>query len=213
MVEGQAPAVPQVLPRGRHAAPREIVVESQRGRMLLAMAAAVAEKGYARTVVADVIRRARVSRRTFYEHFANKEECFLAAYDEVVSWLLEAIAGAAADAGGDLVAAANAGSRAYVELLADHPDFARTFLVEVQGAGPAALARRAEVHRRFAGLLAEMYARASGGLPEPPAHVFTAVVGAVNELVTEALVSRGPAALPELVGPIADIQLRLLRPR
>src|SRR3954463_3168983 len=80
----------RVLPRGRHAAPREVVAESQRERLLVAMADAVAEKGYAHAAVADVIERAGVSRRTFYEHYANKEECFLAAYDAGVSGMLDA---------------------------------------------------------------------------------------------------------------------------
>ena len=69
------------LPRGRHAAPREVVWESQRGRLLAAMAEVVASKGYGAVAVRDVIARAGVSRKTFYEHFDNKEECFLAAYD------------------------------------------------------------------------------------------------------------------------------------
>jgi len=69
------------LPRGRHGLSRDHVLASQRGRMLDAICQAVAEKGYARTAVADVIERAGVSRETFYEHFADKEECFLAAYE------------------------------------------------------------------------------------------------------------------------------------
>ncbi|MGB8875435.1 MAG: helix-turn-helix domain-containing protein, partial [Solirubrobacteraceae bacterium] len=80
-----------VLPRGRHAAPRAVVREIQRARMLDAMVEAVADKGYARVTVADVIERAGVSRKTFYEQFANKEECFLAAYDAGVDGLLAAI--------------------------------------------------------------------------------------------------------------------------
>ena len=69
----------RTLPRGRHAATREIVWTSQRERLLEAMAGVVADKGYARVAVADVIDHAGVSRKTFYEHFANKEACFLAA--------------------------------------------------------------------------------------------------------------------------------------
>ena len=80
-----------VLPRGRHAAPRPVVREAQRVRMLAAMVQAVAEKGYARVAVADVIERAGVSRKTFYEQFANKEDCFLAAYDATVDDLLATI--------------------------------------------------------------------------------------------------------------------------
>ncbi|HET8672858.1 MAG TPA: helix-turn-helix domain-containing protein, partial [Thermoleophilaceae bacterium] len=79
------------LPRGRHRLTREEVFASQRGRMLDAMARAVAEKGYASTTVRDVIGRARVSRETFYEQFANKEKCFLAALDTAADALLDAM--------------------------------------------------------------------------------------------------------------------------
>src|SRR5438105_1831196 len=69
------------LPSGRHGLTREAVVASQRSRLIDAMAQVVAERGYPATTVADVVERAGVSRRTFYEQFADKEACFLAAYD------------------------------------------------------------------------------------------------------------------------------------
>src|SRR4051812_17831701 len=174
-VPGETHAL-RVLPRGRHAAPREVVAESQRERLLVAMADATASKGYANVAVADVIERAGVSRRSFYEHFTNKEECFLAAYDAGVTGLLDAIAEAEEAAGTDLLARARAGTETYLHLLADNPAFARTFLIEVLGAGPAALARRDAVHDRFAGRLAEalraIVAGSGGRLPEPPAYIF-----------------------------------------
>jgi AcrR family transcriptional regulator len=194
------------LPRGRHAAPREVVWESQRDRMLAAIAAAVAEKGYARTAVADVLERAGVSRKTFYEHFANKEACFLAAYDAGVELILGAIAAATAAAGDDLVARAREGTRTYLELLAANPDFARTFLVEVLGAGPEALARRTAVHVRFAQQMELAFVGA--GRPDP--YVFRACVGAIHELVTDRLLAEGAAALPTLLDELLQIQLRLV---
>jgi AcrR family transcriptional regulator len=212
-VHGETAAL-RVLPRGRHAAPREVVAESQRERLLVAMADATAAKGYAHVAVADVIERAGVSRRSFYEHFANKEECFLAAYDAGVELILAAIDEAIRDAAPDPVAIARAGTSAYLETLAANPAFARTFLVEVLGAGPEALARRDAVHERFAERLAQSYraiAQASGGLAEPPPYVFRAAVGAIHELVTDRLLKEGAAALPDLLGPILDIELRLLR--
>ncbi|HEV7687975.1 MAG TPA: helix-turn-helix domain-containing protein, partial [Acidimicrobiia bacterium] len=85
------------LPSGRHGLTREAVVASQRGRLVDAMAQIVAEKGYPATTVADVVERAGVSRRTFYEQFADKEACFLAAYDVgltvVLSRIREAVEG------------------------------------------------------------------------------------------------------------------------
>jgi AcrR family transcriptional regulator len=202
----------RVLPRGRHAAPREVVAESQRERLLVAMADATAAKGYANVAVADVIERAGVSRRSFYEHFANKEECFLAAYDAGVAGLLDAIAGAESEAGEGLMQAARAGTEAYLQILADNPAFARTFLIEVLGAGPDALARRDAVHERFAQRVRDGYRALAGDLPEPPAYIFRAAVGAIHELVIDRLLKEGPEALPELLGPILDIELRLLAP-
>jgi AcrR family transcriptional regulator len=203
----------RVLPRGRHAAPREVVAESQRERMLVAIADAVAEKGYASTAVADVIERAGVSRRSFYEHFANKEDCFLAAYDAGVSGLLDEIAAAEETGGDDLIARARAATEAYLELLADNPAFARTFLIEVLGAGPSALARRDVVHQRFAQRFAESLARARAvepDLPEVAPYVLRAMVGAIHELVTEQLLAHGAASLPELLGPVLEVELRML---
>ena len=201
-----------VLPRGRHAAPRQVVLDSQRERLLAAMADAVAEKGYARTAVADVIERAGVSRKTFYEHFPNKDACFLTAYDTGVDALLEAIDEAIHEEAPDWIGAAIAGARCYLESLAANPAFARTFLIEVLGAGPDALARRSEVHARFADQIAEVHAAARRDLPDlPPVapHVFRAAVGAVNELVAEDLLLRGAATLPELLDVVVDIQLSL----
>jgi AcrR family transcriptional regulator len=205
----------RVLPRGRYAAPRAVVAESQRERLLVAMADATATKGYANVAVADVIERAGVSRRSFYEHFANKEECFLAAYDAGVEALLAAIGEAEAGAGG-LLEGARAGTEVYLQLLADNPAFARTFLIEVLGAGPAALERRDAVHQRFADRLADAHAAiaeqlgASARLPTPAPYIFRAAVGAIHELVIDRLLKQGAEALPGLVDAILEVELRLL---
>ena len=79
------------LPRGPHQLAREEVLASQRARMLEAMAHAVAAKGYAATTVADVVGGAGVSRKTFYEHFQDKEDCFLAAFDAGVQVLVDTV--------------------------------------------------------------------------------------------------------------------------
>jgi AcrR family transcriptional regulator len=205
----------RVLPRGRYAAPRAVVAESQRERLLVAMADATAAKGYANVAVADVIERAGVSRRSFYEHFSNKEECFLAAYDAGVEALLRAI-GEAEEAAGGLLEGARAGTEVYLQLLADNPAFARTFLIEVLGAGPAALERRDAVHQRFADRLAEAHAAiaeqlgASARLPTPAPYIFRAAVGAIHELVIDRLLKEGAEALPGLLDAILEVELRLL---
>jgi AcrR family transcriptional regulator len=202
-----------VLPRGRHAAPRPVVREAQRLRMLEAMVRAVAEKGYVRVAVADVVERAGVSRKTFYEQFSNKEDCFLAAYDAGVDGLLAAIDDALAELAPDWLAAARRAVEVYLARMAANPGFARAFLIEVLGAGPAALARRDIVQARFADQLAAIHRRARADIPEIPElapHTFRAAVGAVNELVTAHVLERGAETLPELTDAILDVHLALL---
>jgi AcrR family transcriptional regulator len=200
------------LPRGPNAAPREVVRESQRGRMLEAMAVAVAERGYASTSVAEVIGRAGVSRKTFYEHFANKEACFLEAYDLGVEVLLGTIE-SAVEAAPDWLRAVSDGLGAYLETLAANPAFARTFLVEILAAGPQAIERRAAVHGRFAELVAANHRAARADMPElhaVPTHRFRSCVGAIHELVAAHLAAQGAETLPTLLDEIVDVQLALI---
>jgi AcrR family transcriptional regulator len=118
--------------------------------MLFAMTEAVAENGFASTPVAEVLRRARVSRETFYEHFANREDCFLAAYEASVGLVMDAMEDAVlADADADTDRRLARGLELYLATMAQAPAAARTFMVEVYGAGEAALARRNEVQARF----------------------------------------------------------------
>jgi AcrR family transcriptional regulator len=202
-----------VLPRGRHAAPRPVVREAQRARMLAAMVQAVADKGYARVAVADVIERAGVSRKTFYEQFANKDDCFLAAYDATVDELLHTIDEALEALAPDWLGAHRAAVEAYLNALAASPEFAKAFLIEVLGAGPEALNRRAVVQDRFAAQLEAVHRRARQDvpeIPEVPPYTYRAAVGAVTELVTAHVLENGAQTLPELADAILDVQLALL---
>jgi AcrR family transcriptional regulator len=171
-----------------------------RERLVLGMVSAVAERGYAATTITDVVRHARVSRRTFYEHFEDKEACFLAAYDAVSDGVLAGIADAATH-GATFQARIHASVRAYLEALAAEPAVARVFTVDILGAGPAALARRREVLRRFAAHIQALVADAiAAGAPATPLDDRTALalVGAIHELVLATLEEDRGAALPEL---------------
>jgi len=182
--------------------------------MLEAMALAVAEKGYAGTAVADVIGSAGVSRKTFYEHFANKEACFLEAYDAGVQVLLATIDDAVA-AAPDWLRAVTDGLRAYLDTLAANPAFARTFLVEILAAGPLAIERRGAVHARFAEQIAANHRAARADVPEliaVPEHRFRACVGATHELVAAHLTAHGAETLPSLLDQLVDVQLALFQP-
>jgi AcrR family transcriptional regulator len=172
---------PQRLPRGRHGLPRRFIVHNQRERMLLAVAEAVAEQGYPATTVADIIARARLSRRTFYEHFSDKEECFLAAYDTVVEQLLAGVNHAYASADG-WTQKVHDGLRMFLTSLAAEPAFARMCIVEVVAAGPEARARRDAAIRIFVDFLEPGRKEAPKGLvvPELAGEV---VVGGLYEVI------------------------------
>ncbi|MGH2822903.1 MAG: TetR/AcrR family transcriptional regulator, partial [Thermoleophilaceae bacterium] len=86
--------IPRRLPRGTHGLDPVVVAASQRARLLEAVGRAVADKGYAAATIDDIVRGAGVSKKTFYEHFKDKLDCFLAAYeaasDELLGRLREA---------------------------------------------------------------------------------------------------------------------------
>lgn len=201
-----------VLPRGRHAAPRHVVEHSQRTRLYDAITEAVAEKGYGATSVADVLARAGVSRKNFYELFANKEECFLAAARAGTDALLQAIEQSMAGVEDPLLAATRA-TASYLEWLDARPAFARTYLVDALAAGPAAGDLLTSTHQRFAELFAAGYEQVRSGSSALPAigeHRFRAAVGAVNELVQQYLRANGPGTLRNLHPQVLDVQLALL---
>jgi AcrR family transcriptional regulator len=212
----RAESAPRPLPRGPHGLERDVVVASQRGRMLAAMAGAVARKGYAGTTVADVVAGAGVSRKTFYEHFRDKEECFLAAFDTGVDLLLDAIVSAQPPGEPSWLELTRARVRAYLDALASQPDFARTFLIEVFAAGPRALERRAEVLRRFAQLFRDLHVEARRqfpDLPPVPEPIYVAAVGAINELVSDFAREDRTAELPELEDTLVYLQVALFAGR
>jgi AcrR family transcriptional regulator len=195
------------LPSGRHGLTREAVAASQRSRLVDAMAQVVAENGYPTTTVADVVERAGVSRRTFYEQFSDKEACFLATYDAGLGAVLNGIAAAVegADPGDGWRGRARAGVEAFLALLAAEPAFARALQVEILTAGPAALERRAAMLVMFSGIWRNVHEQARAedpALPPLPEEVFTILTSGLEELVRDCIRTRGPAALPELTDPI-----------
>jgi AcrR family transcriptional regulator len=128
------------LPPGRHGLPREFVVHNQRERLIAGLAEAVAEAGYSGTTIAHITRHAAVSRRTFYEHFSSKDECFVAAYDTVMAELRERVA-EAFEREDEWPRAVRAGIAAMLEFLAAEPNLARLSMVEALVAGPVVVER------------------------------------------------------------------------
>src|SRR6185312_16330147 len=128
------------LPPGRHGLPREFVAHNQRERLIAGLAEAIAENGYSGTTIAHITRHAAVSRRTFYEHFASKDECFVAAYDTVMAELRERV-GRAFEEEEDWPHAVKAGIGAMLHFLAAEPNLARLCMVEALVAGPVVVER------------------------------------------------------------------------
>jgi AcrR family transcriptional regulator len=189
------------LPRGRHGLPREAVTESQRSRIHQAMIEVVSERGYPETRVVDVIGVARVSRKTFYELFDSKEDCFLAAYDVLLDNLLgEATEAFEAKSGSPWAERIAAALGALLEHLSKHPGQARFAIVEVLAAGPKALTRRDAALRQFTGFLESGRSETSFELPGITS---IAVAGGVNELLYSEILhgaaARLPSRLPDLM--------------
>jgi len=192
--------------RGRHAPPPEVRLPRQRQRLLRAAAAEFAEHGYAGTSSEAISRRAGMSKATFYEHFANKEECMLALFDRATEVVARAMVEAGRAAGDDGKERMHAATRAFLASVAEHPEFAQTLLVEIIGAGPGAAARRDQVVQLFADGLDAENARAAARGQAPrfaSAYDACALVGAIIELVSRQVRLGNPPDVREL-GPVID---------
>ena len=191
-------AVPP-LPRGRHDLTRHQVEQSQRLRLAVAMAEACVGRGYSDTPVAAVLELAGVSRQTFYALYANKLACFLEALDLVGEVLIGRLATALVASEHPPVDRAVDALGRYLEAIADHPAYARLYVVEVHAAGPRALVRRAELQAVVVDALANLLGKAT---PEGR-FACEAFVAAVSALVTLPLATGDVDAIVALRNPLA----------
>ncbi len=158
-----------------------------RQRLIDALAASITEKGYRDTTVADVVRIARMSRRTFYEHFEDRDACFLALFAQTTSRTLERIAGAArADAPWE--EQVDAGLDAYVESVTERPALQQSFVRELPGLGRHGAEQQRLVIEGFAAALVGLVEQARqaqpGVMARPlPLDVAIIVVGGLRELL------------------------------
>ncbi|MGC9668795.1 TetR/AcrR family transcriptional regulator [Planosporangium sp. 12N6] len=178
-----------------------------RADLIGGLAAAVSEKGYAASTIADIVAHARVSKRTFYEHFADKEECLMALYGDSCDQLVAVLRRAAGDRDQPWRERVRAGVRAYLSTMEALPAAYRTLLVEMQAAGPRAYRLRQEKQRRFAETLVALVEEGRPANPEIPAlspAMAVALVGGLNELLLQALDPYAgadtPAATPADLG-------------
>jgi AcrR family transcriptional regulator len=203
--EGPTPLSLGRLPIGRHGLSREFVAQNHRNRLMAGAVQAIGEHGYAAGSVAAIIKVAGVSRNTFYEHFADKEACFLAAYEVIVAWLEREGAAAAAGAG-DWPGAVKAAVAKTVTLLGADLGVARLATVEISLAGPAAAAaERALVDR----LAAPLRLGRAEGLPDAAlsARLEPALIGGALSLVARAVGAGQGDRLAELAPGITEFLL------
>lgn len=189
-----------------------------RERLLDAITELAAERGYAAVTVADVVGRARMSKRTFYQHFPGREECFLAAYVAAAQRPLHRMAAAAQVAGPSLSLRDRvaAGAAAYLDAMEQRPGRTRTLLTEVLAVGPRGWQVRREVLGAFAAALVaqvEQHRRTRPEVAPLRAPVALALVGGINELVLDAVESGRGDRLSALLPTITDLVTAVLDPR
>ncbi len=202
------PVSPKATSGGASAKPGEY-----RDRLLEGMAAAVDEKGFAVTTIADIARHARVSKRTFYEHFQTKHDCLLALYVASSERALARVAGSIDPTLG-LDAQIARTTKVYFSSMQERPALLRTLLVEILAAGPRGLEVRREVNGRYADLLRKVVAstNSKGGARHTLSReMATAVVGGLNELMLQAVVSGDFTRLHRLARPAAELVRSLVR--
>jgi AcrR family transcriptional regulator len=196
------------------------VVEAPRLRLVGALAAAAAEKGYAATTIADIVRHARVSKRTFYEHFADKEACLLAGYQHISERVMNVLRETHIAPGRHWTERVRAITAAYLGALEELPAVNRALLLEVQSAGAEAYRLRARTQRRFADLLCDLVEegrRQDSEVPPLPPVLALAIVGGINELTLHAVAPDQPLPaedpFADLLEPVTELVIAVLSHR
>jgi len=196
----------EVLPRPAHSDIRAELRASQRGRLICAVADAVAAKGYAATTVGDIVTLAGVSRKSFYEHFEDKQACFLASYDTGAAAIYEAMV-EAIDPLADWESMLDSVLTTWLEFLDADLAFTRAYLIEFWAAGDAARERWKARRDRLTGLLRALHERVRELDPTVvPASdtLLAAVEGGANRVVISHVLAGDESPLiglkPELLG-------------
>ena len=192
------------LPRGRHGLTRDQVETDQRLRIFVGMTDAMASQGYIDTPVAQIIRRAGVSRETFYHLYPDKLTAFLEAFDLVEAVLMARLT-AELDRPGERFERLERAFATYLETLADEPGYARLFLVEVHAAGPQAMARRTVVQQRISDAIGDVL----GSNTDEGRFACRMLVAAIGAMVTGPIVAGDTDALRALGPPIVEHVRRL----
>lgn len=177
-----------------------VPVSAYRSRLLEGMARSVTAKGYADTTVADIVREAGVSKRSFYECFASKSDCLIALYVVASYGALKALR-QVIDPSRDWRSQIESAVGAYLACLASNPVLLRTLFIEILGLGAEGLQVRRRMHQALADFVVQVACAGRVLAPEEAGHTATmamAVVGGINELVLQAIEAGCGATLVEL---------------
>jgi AcrR family transcriptional regulator len=199
------------LPRGRHKLPADAVRSSQRERLLRAIVECVAERGFEGTTVPMVVATARVSSNAFYDFFADKTDCFLAACDDVAAELLLELSALTAEP--DWIHAMREGALIYLRWWSRRPAFARAYLLSLRTAGERADEQRERTYELFRAMFADLGLRARAEQRElPPLSPLTprVLVVAITELVAEEVRAGRTEQLEQLSDELTRLAIRLL---
>ncbi|MBI5311378.1 MAG: TetR/AcrR family transcriptional regulator [Actinobacteria bacterium] len=204
--------VPNVLPRGPHGLDREVVLASQRGRLLTAFVEQAAEKGYNQVTIADIVRHAGTAKRTFYQHFADKQDCFIQAFEVASAAIITEIV-RAGDATDDPIKRIEVGVSAYLEAMSEMPYFAQLFLTESLAAGPEIAARWMGWIELLADGIVGWRDESREKHPEIPPltrRQAIGVISALNELVRFEILRNGVDSIGAIADELVDLAIGLL---
>ena len=193
------------LPRGRHGLPREFVEQNQRQRLLAALAECLEEKGYERTTVSSIGKRAGVSKSDFYKQFESKDACFVAAYDDSVE-RIRALVLAACTEREDWARGVMAALSALLDFFAAETAQAQLVLVEGLRAGRGVYDRYQVALQSFVPYLRDGAPAPAGG-DRPPEATDEAVVGGIASLLARRVLAGETKAIPALLSEIAEFAL------
>lgn len=184
-----------------------------RSRLLDALTLALTDQAYADVTIADIVAHARVSRRTFYEQFDNKDACLLALCERLSEQILGLIA-AGYDPTADWVEQLNRVTDTYLQALQMQPALVRTLYIELMQLGDVGLAVRRRISQRFAMFLIMQVelarVREPGKRSLSPA-LATAIVGGANELILQAIEDGRADRLSDLAPTVSEFMQAVLK--
>jgi AcrR family transcriptional regulator len=204
-MDGQDPTpLTTRLPAGRHGLSPEFVEENQRERIITALVDTVAVKGYRETTITDITKAANVSRRTFYEHFPGKKECFLVAFEMIASHVLESMR-ASAEVFPDWPQQVRAALATMLHFLSVEPELARVYALEPIAAGGELAARHREAMQGLIDILkAGRPAEEDQPLPDVTEET---LVGGISSLVVREIAAGRTEQLEDLLPDLVELTL------